>query len=338
MSVASTLDDLAQQVDAEIRQNLGSRELELYRMMSYHLGWEDKPGGDQGPVRRDRTHGSACMIACSAAGGDPESALPAAAAVELVESFSQIHDDVQAGQPMRYARDAVWWVWGPAQAINVGDAMHAVARLAVFALAERGLTPEVTFSAVQIVDRAVLEMCEGRFKDLESQERIDLDVDGYLEMAAGKTGALYACAMELGALAASADDTTISAMGTCGRALGLALQIHKDVMELWGEGGTATPPGAEVLNKKKLFPVVYSLSKASLSEKRRLGDIYFKRVLDTDDVVKVRDILDELGARARAVELIAQYRSEAAASLDIPGVTAAGRSAMRDLVEYLLGP
>ena len=337
MSVAATLDDLAQQVDAEIRKNLGTREIELYRMMSYHLGWEDKPGGDQGPVRRDRTHGAACMMACSAAGGDPESALPAAAAVELVESFSQIHDDVQSGQPMRYARDAVWWVWGPAQAINVGDAMHALARLAVFALAERGLTPEVTFSAVQIVDRAVLELCEGRFKDLESQERIDLDVDGYLEMAAGKTGALYACAMQLGALAASADDATIEAMGTCGRTLGLALQIHKDVMELWGDGGTAAPPGAEVLNKKKLFPVVYSLSKASISEKRRLGDIYFKRVLDTEDVVKVRDILDELGARDRAGELIAQYRSEAAASLDVPGITAAGRTAISDLADYLVG-
>ena len=338
MSVAATLDDLAQRVDAEMRKNLGSRELELYRMMSYHLGWEDKPGGDQGPVRRDRTHGAACMLACSATGGDPDSALPAAAAVELVESFSQIHDDVQAGQPMRYARDAVWWVWGPAQAINAGDAMHALARLAVFALAERGLTPEVTFSAVQMVDRAVLELCEGRFKDLESQERIDLDVDGYLEMAEGKTGALYACAMQLGALAALSDDSTIEAMGRCGRSLGLALQIHRDVMELWGDGGTATPPGAEVLNKKKLFPVVYSLSKASLSEKRRLGDIYFKRVLDTEDVVKVRDILDELGARERAGELIAQYRSEADAALDIPGVTAAGRSAVGDLAGYLLGP
>jgi len=337
MSVASTLDDLAQQVDTEIRKNLNSRQMEFYRMMFYHLGWEDKPGGEEGPIRRDRTHGAACLIACSAAGGDAESALPAAASVELVESFSQIHDDVQAGQPQRYDRDAVWWVWGPAQAINVGDAMHAVARLAVFALAERGNTPEVTFRAVQIVDNAVLEMCEGRFKDLESQERIDLDVDGYLEMATGKTGALYACAMQLGALAASADDETVEAMATSGRALGLALQIRRDVMELWGVEGAATPVGAEVLNKKKLFPVVYSLSKASLSEKRRLGDIYFKRVLDTEDVVKVRDILEELGAKERAEELIAQYRAEAADALEIPGVNAAGRSAMGDLVGYLLG-
>ena len=197
--------------------------------------------------------------------------------------------------------------------------------------------PEVTFRAVQIVDNTVLEMCEGRFKDLESQERIDLDVEGYLGMATGKTGALYGCAMQLGALAASADDETVGAMGTSGRALGLALQIRRDVMELWGVEGAATPIGAEVLNKKKLFPVVYSLSKASLSEKRRLGDIYFKRVLDTEDVVKVRDILAELGAKERAEDLIAQYRAEAADALEIPGVNAAGRTAMGDLSGYLLG-
>ena len=83
--------------------------------------------------------------------------------------------------------------------------------------------------------------------------------------------------------------------------------------------------------------MVYSLSKASLSEKRRLGDIYFKRVLDTEDVVKVRDILEELGAKERAEELIEHYRAEAADALEIPGVNAAGRTAMRDLAGYLLG-
>ena len=336
MSVASTLDDLATQVDAEIRKNLSSRQLELYRMMSYHLGWEDKPGGEEGPIRRDRPHGAACLTACSAAGGDADSALPAAASVELLESFSQIHDDVQAGQPQRYDRDAVWWVWGPAQAINVGDAMHAVARLAVFALAERGNTPEVTFRAVQIVDNTVLEMCEGRFKDLESQERIDLDVDGYLEMASSKTGALYSCAMKLGALVAGAEEQVIDAMGVCGGKLGLAAQVRADLRELWREGSDQASPAPEVLNKKKLLPVVYALSQASLSQKRRLGDIYFKRVLEPDDVGVVRELLEELGARDYCEGMIDGLRSEAMEALDVTGISDDGASAISRLADSLL--
>ena len=64
-----------------------------------------------------------CLLACEACGG-PDVALPAAAAVELVQGFTEIHDDVQGGIPTRDGRDAVWWVWGPAQAINAGDGMH----------------------------------------------------------------------------------------------------------------------------------------------------------------------------------------------------------------------
>ena len=65
---------------------------------------------------------------------------------------------------------------------------------------------------------------------------------------------------------------------------------------------------------------------------RRLG----QAGATAEDVVKVRDILAELGAKERAEELIAQYRAEAADALEIPGVNAAGRTAMGDLVGYLL--
>ena len=49
-------------------------------------------------------------------------------------AFLQIHDDVQSGSPQRAGRDTVWWKWGPAQAINAGDGMYAMARVALFRL------------------------------------------------------------------------------------------------------------------------------------------------------------------------------------------------------------
>ena len=61
-------------------------------------------------------------------------ALPAATAVEFVHHFSLIHDDIQNGNPDRDRRPAVWWHWGPGQAINAGDGLHALARLALFRL------------------------------------------------------------------------------------------------------------------------------------------------------------------------------------------------------------
>ena len=56
------------------------------------------------------------------------------------------------------------------------------------------------------------------------------------------------------------------------------------------------PP--RVLNKTKLFPVVYTLDKGELSQKRALGDVYFKRVMEPEDVERVRSVLEEVGAQA----------------------------------------
>ena len=327
---ALSIEDLTDLVEATLKDAFTDRSLGLYRMMSYHLGWDGAHGMEAAPVSRDRTHGVACLVACLAAGGDVGRALPAAAAVELVDGFLEVHDDVQGGQPQRDERDAVWWVWGPAQAINVGDSFHSMGRLALFELRERGVPADVTFRAVQMLDEAALDLCEGRFRDIEAQERIDLDVDGYMEMAASKSGALYACAMGLGALVAGAEQDAVDAMSRCGRQLGLALQVQGDVRELWG--GDLSP---EVLNKKKMLPVVHALSKATISEKRRLGDIYFKRVLGPEDVTALRDVLDEMGSRQFCEDLAARCRTDALEAL-AKGAPRGDLDLATDFVDHLL--
>lgn len=333
-----TIDDLSALIDARLNEIVSARELPFYQMMGYHLGWESAPGHQDSPISNSRDHGVACLLACQAAGGDVEVALPAACSVELVDSFSQIHDDVQGGHPKRGSRDAVWWVWGPAQAINVGDGMHALARLAMFQLAERGVPAATTFRAVQMIDEAGLALCEGRFQDLEAQERIDTSISSYMEMAASKTGALYSCAMALGGLVASADETVVGALGECGAKLGVAVQIRDDLDELWHGGDGRGSAGDEVLNKKKLLPVVYALEQADIREKRRLGEIYLKRVLEPDDVVAVRASLEELGARQYCEETVAAYRRQAESALDVPGVSPEGASAIKAFMASLVGP
>ncbi len=331
--MTKAIDDLSALVDAELRDLMQTRQMPLYKMMTYHLGWEDQRGDGNLPLHIQRSHGVACLAACLLAGGDVELALPAAAGVDLVDGFCQVHDDVQGGHPQRNGRDAVWWVWGPAQAINAGDGMHALARLAVFRLQERGAGAETAFRAVQLLDQAGLEACEGRFQDLESQERIDLSVDAYLEMAASKTGALFSCAMKLGGLVASAGPAAMDALGEAGTKLGLATQVHEDIRELWGSDAAT-----EVLNKKKLLPVAYAFEKADVSVKRRLGDIYFKRVLEQDDVTALRVVLEDLGAREYSEQLLASLRAEAETALRIDGASPQAISTARELVDSLVGP
>ena len=333
MTRERTTEELGALVEGELTGIVNSRDMELYRMMSYHMGWDQ---GEPGPPRpgKERSRGVLCLLACEAAGGDGDRALAAAAAIELVHNFTQIHDDVQGGRPKRDDRDAVWWVWGPAQAINAGDGMHALARLALFQLPDRGVDAPTTFRAVQLLDEASLKTCEGRFMDLEAQERIDLSLDRYNKMVSAKTGALVSCAMKLGGLLAGASETTIESLGACGDDLGVSVQMRDDLGELWGIKGAE--PSAEVMNKKKLLPVVVALESASISDKRRLGEIYFKRVLDQDDIVSLRGTLEELGVKEECDRLVEGKRAKALSALEVDGLSEGGRRHIEELVGMLL--
>ncbi len=331
---AMTVQYLSDQVDAEMRDVFSTRDMPLYGMMTCHLGWADEQGQPTLSPPRQRNHGVACLAANLATGGDGDTALPAAASVELTNGFAEIHDDVQRGNPKRDGRDAVWWTWGPAQAINAGDAMHALARLSLFRLHERGLPAETTFHAIQVLDRASLDLCEGRFEDLEAQERIDLSVEAYLRIASGKTAALYAGAMKLGAMVAGAGDDVTAALETCGSNVGMAVQVTNDLKEMWTEADAG--PAPEVLNKTKLLPVAYAFEKANINQKRRLGDIYFKRVLEKDDVTALREVLEEIGARDYSEEVASKHRDAALAVLDGGVLSADGTDAIRQLLQSLL--
>ena len=86
-------------IEAELRDMFRSRDLALYDMMTYHMGWgPDESGISYHAAAGGRIHGVACLTACKAAGGDVSACLPAAAAIEMTLAFVQIHDDVQSGQ------------------------------------------------------------------------------------------------------------------------------------------------------------------------------------------------------------------------------------------------
>ena len=285
-------------VEAELRRIVSDRGLPLYSMMEHHLGWLSEM--DSAAVPLPRPMGSLCLASCESLGGNIESALPTAAAIELVQNFCEIHDDIQAGKISRNDRDSVWWRWGPAQAINAGDGMHALARLALLGLGERGMGPDRIFEAVKLLDKASLATCEGRFMDLEAQERLDISSDSYMKMAEAKAGSLYGCAMEFGALAAGGESATRETFAASGREIGVAVQIAEDMRQLSSGLDEQASPSEDFMNKKKLYPVVRAFEVASPTERRRLGDYYFKRVIEPSDARSLSEIISRLDVSLEA--------------------------------------
>lgn len=315
MANSPNLAQLSASIEASLRSTLQDRTQPLYRLMEYHMGWVDEHGIAQAPPASPRLHASWCLLTCSLLGGDADRALPAATAVELVHHFSLIHDDIQNGNPERDHRPAVWWHWGPGQAINAGDGLHALARLALFRLSCAGVPDDTVLEATRVLDQACLTLCEGQYTDLVLQDRIDVTRAAYMRMAEARTGALIGCAAQLGALLAGASDETQAAVATAGRKLGLALQVHREIGNLWGQSATG-----DILNKSKTLPVVHALEQGDLRTKRELGTLYLKRVLEPADLPQLLAVLDGVGARDACRQLVRDTFEEALALLEEQGL------------------
>ncbi len=315
----------------------GSHPEELHRMLRYHLGWEDAAGR---PVRSEggkALRPTLCLLACEAAGGDWRGALPAAAGLELVHNFSLVHDDIQDRDTERRHRPTVWSVWGEAQAINAGDALLTLGRLAVLKLGSEGVPAERVVEAARVLDECTLEIVEGQALDISFEERLDVGEDAYLEMVEKKTGALFDCALRLGGLVGADDLAVAEALGRCGRWLGVAFQIRDDMLGVWGaENRTGKQPAADIRNRKKSLPVVYALARAEGATAEELRRVYSQPRLSDSDVSTVLSALDSVGAQAYCRTMAEEYRERALPELDHAGLSKGPAAELRQVADFIL--
>ncbi|MCE2500996.1 MAG: polyprenyl synthetase family protein [Dehalococcoidia bacterium] len=325
-------------VDAELRDAFDGRQGMLYDLLRYHLGWVDERGNPAETALTPLHHcGVLALAAADAVSGDYAPAVSAAAAVELAYNFVLVHNDVQAGRiDQSSERPSIWWVWGPSQAINAGDGLHALARAVLMRLSEAGTPAATVLTALRSLDQACLTLCEGQYMDLTYQDQLMVSEPDYLDMVGRKSGALVGCSAGLGALAVGGDDPTAEALRHWGEMLGTARQIWEDIDDLWGTGGDGFTP-ANVLNKKKSLPLIHALQNSATSAKRELGGIYMKRVLDPDDPPRIVAILDDAGSRQYAEDKAEQLLHEAGAVLATDDCQLQSPASLQWAAEWILG-
>jgi geranylgeranyl pyrophosphate synthase len=208
-----------------------------------------------------------CLATAEAAGADAERALPAAAAIELVHSFSLVHDDLPAlddddvrrGRPSTHAR------FGEAVAVLAGDALHAEA----FRLALSYRTPEVARELAQ----ATLGMIGGQYLD------ITRGTDDLAELHRLKTGALFSACIGCALWVAEVPEAEQAPWRAFGGELGLLFQVVDDLLDGDGYVVSLGAEGARAL-----------ADDAATRAHARLDRI------DADTGV-LRGIVDELAAR-----------------------------------------
>ena len=275
----------------------------LYRMMKYQLGWLDETGSPETFSPPSRFYGVLCMQNC---GESPHTISgPVSAAMELLYQSISVHEDMQKGTPDTGVRPAVWWHWGPAQAINVGDGLHALGRLAILNLENQGLPANDLLSTIRILDSTALTFYEGQYLELSFQDRITLSQSQYIKSNELKIGALFGGALALGANISGKDSGIVNAFKKFGELVGLAVQIQND-MEQLRDAKTNSMYSSRLANKIKLFPIVCALEVGNIKQKRRLGEIYSKRFLEPNDIGDIQAILQETGAEDLSAKVVSR--------------------------------
>ncbi len=230
----------------------------FHEILTYHMGWTGEGAGPEAAGKRIRP--LLLLLTTAACNANWASALPAAAAVELMHNFSLLHDDIQDNSPKRRGRPTAWMKWGVPLAINAGDALFVLSNQSMLDLIQSHPARTVTRAAV-ILNDACLDLTRGQFLDISYEQRSDLTLDDYWPMIAGKTAALLAACCEIGALLGSANASSQEAYRAFGHDLGLAFQVQDDILGIWGdETTTGKSTASDLVEGKKSLPVLYGLS------------------------------------------------------------------------------
>jgi geranylgeranyl diphosphate synthase type I len=276
----------------------------FYQMMAYHLGWLDAEGAPlESPAIGKRIRPALVVLTCEALGGTMDAARGPAVAVELIHNFSLVHDDIQDRSDQRHGRDTVWKLWGGAQGINVGDAIFALAQVA---LAEHSAEHPRVADGFLRLNQTCVRLCEGQYLDLALESAANASFEVYEAMIARKTAALIECSTALGAWAAGAAPAVVEACGRFGFELGIAYQFQDDLLGVWGDPAiTGKPNRADVLSRKKVLPMMLTLQMAAGRDRDDLlAVLTAPDEPDAATAEQVVGIMERAGVREHAAELV----------------------------------
>ena len=239
------------------------------------------------------------LAACEAVGGDIDQALPAACAMEMIHTYSLIHDDLPAmdDDDFRRGRPTNHKVFGEAIAILAGDGLLTEAfKLMSDPRFAAGSDPAARIAVINEIATCAgsYGMVGGQVVDMESEGKPEMDLPTVQYIHTHKTGALIKASVVAGALLGGADERQLAAIRRYGEAAGLAFQIADDILDI--EGTTeeiGKDAGSDEARGKATYPAVMGLAAAKEEAKGMM-----------DEALNALSIFAD---RAEPLRAIAQY-------------------------------
>ncbi|BCU69186.1 geranylgeranyl diphosphate synthase [Stygiolobus caldivivus] len=210
------------------------------------------------------------MLVCSSdlVGGERKRAVLAGASVEVLHTFTLIHDDIMDEDNLRRGMPTVHVKYGIPMAILAGDLLHAKA-FQILNDALEGLESTLITKAIRMFTDAILVISEGQALDMQFEDRKSVTENEYLDMITRKTAKLFSTSTGLGALIGKATDEGVKKLEEFGLLLGISFQIVDDILGLTAnEEELGKPLYSDIREGKKTILVVKALEIATEDEKK----------------------------------------------------------------------
>lgn len=291
MEIKSYLKEKIQLVDAALEHYLPAEQIlphSIHQAMRYSIF----AGGK-------RVRPILLLAACEAVHGSVDQAMPAACAMEMIHTYSLIHDDLPAmdNDDFRRGRPTSHKVFGEAIAILAGDGLLTEA----FKLMSDPRFAAASSPATRLAVIHEIATCAGTFGmvggqvvDMESEGKHDIDLPTVQYIHTHKTGALIKASVVSGALLGGADQRQLSAIRRYGEAAGLAFQIADDILDI--EGTTeeiGKDAGSDEARGKATYPAVMGIAASRQEAQAMMSEALLA--------------LEPLGAAADPLRAIARY-------------------------------
>ena len=240
---------------------------------------------------------------------DPDDIMKISLAVELLHSFTLIHDDIMDSDDLRRNRPTLHKKYDISSAILAGDGIFTISQLVLNSM---GDNPGIF---LQLYNKTVLEICEGQALDKYFENKEDISLNQYIEMVEKKTGALLGACCYLPATLSGKPNNIIDELKYIGKQLGIAFQIQDDLFEIFGnEIDIGKSLGSDIFSNKKT-----SIAVEAKNSFQNEWDTIIEQY-DGKSLVYIRNFLSENKIKDKVESLADDYFKSAYNSLSSLGL------------------
>lgn len=261
------------------------------------------------------------ILAAQAVGGDSKKVMPYGVALEILHSFTLIHDDIMDECDTRRGVPAVHAKWGLPMGILAGDTMFAM----LFEILDQLQIDDKMYRSISLdVAKLAREVCEGQYWDMHFEEQKKIEELQYYHMIERKTATFFEIAMKNGAELGEGEPQQVKKLAECGRLMGLAFQVWDDYLGVMGKAAdTGKPERSDILQGKKTLVYVSTHGKLDPFDRRQFVDLYRKDDKTEKDIAEIVKFMEKSGGLEYTRTRAREFSSFAKATLaDLPETAA----------------